>query len=87
MNCKKDALKLLARKAYHSQELARKLRLKNHPAEEIAAAIQEMRRLGYLNDKEYMEAFLRKAALKGWDAYTIKGKLYLKGILSQEEFD
>ena len=81
MNCKKDAIKLLARKGYHSQELARKLRTKGHSDEEIEEAIKDMVRLGYVNDLEYMESFMRKAEKKGWNSYTIRGKLYQKGII------
>jgi SOS response regulatory protein OraA/RecX len=80
-SCKKDALKLLSRKGYHSQELARKLRAKGHSSQEIVEAIEEMIRLRYVNDAEYMESFRRKAEKKGWNAYTMRGKLYQKGII------
>ena len=81
MSCKKDAFKLIARKGYHSQEMARKLQQKGHPPEEIQEAIQDLIRLGYLNDEEYMAAFQRKAE-KGAGMLTwMRGKLYQKGII------
>ena len=86
MTCKQDALKLIARKAYHSQELTRKLQEKGHELSEIEEIIRYLTDLGYINDVQFLEAFSKKAVLRGWGPLEVKSKLQQKGISLNFEY-
>lgn len=87
MSCKGESLKLVAKKTYHSQELARKLIDKGFSQPEIFEAIRYLADLGYLNDEAYLESFGRKAVRSGWGPLEVKAKLYQKGIGGKVEYD
>lgn len=87
MSCKADALKAIARKSYHSQELKKKLKEKGHPSHEIEEAVAYLISSGYLDDAQYLEGFARKAVRSGWGPLEVKAKLYQKGIRVDLDYD
>ena len=67
------ALRLLTRRGYCAAELATRLRAKEYPEPEIAAALERCRDLGYLDDAQYAgmraRALLRSGRAVGRRAY------------------
>ena len=54
------ALTKLSRKAMHSQEVRRVLTQKGFSEEDVEAALQELTRLGVLNDGDYEAQFVKR---------------------------
>ena len=54
------ALLILAGRPHSAAELARKLRQRGHDADEVAAAVDRLRDIGYLDDRAFAES------LVGW---------------------
>ena len=76
------ALRMLARKGYHSLELAKKLKEKGIGPDDVAEVVEKLQKMGYLDDEawenSYIEAFIRKG--KGSSA--LGYYLHAKGLLS-----
>ncbi len=76
------ALRMLARKGYHSLELAKKLKEKGVEPGDIAEVVEKLQKLGYLDDEawenSYIDAFVRKGRGSGALGYY----LHAKGLLS-----
>lgn len=68
---KAKAFALLARKAYFSKQLRRKLSEKGYPKEEIEALIAEFIRRGWLNDQELANRYVEQQQQKGYGARRI----------------
>lgn len=78
------AIRYLSRKACHSKELEAYLKRKEFE-EEASVLIPEFKRLGYLNDEEWLKNFQKSEALKGRGARASNGKLWQKGIQARIE--
>ena len=75
------ALDALARRARSTKELERWLADRDHVAEHIAAAIERLTALGYLDDAEFARSFTRSRVLgKGMSRYRIQGELARRGV-------
>lgn len=72
---KSKAFSLLARKAYFSKELSKKLREKGYEEKEIAPLISELKKRGWLNDKELASRYVEGQRRKGYGAKVIAYKL------------
>ncbi len=77
---KNFAARTLARQAQTSGELLKKMQRVEVPTEIAAAVIEEMTRLGYLNDEERIGRFVDKQVEQGYGPAAIKQKLVAKGV-------
>lgn len=77
---KRAAFRLLGMKGYHSQELRKKLELKGYGPEAVDHALAECRRLGFLNDGEYVRSWAERLRKKGYGPRYIAAKMRSKGI-------
>jgi len=75
-----EAIRLLARREYFSQELKIKLSQKGFSQKEIEQAIEECKRLGALNDEQVLARWIEKFKKQGKGPYFIIAKLKAKGI-------
>lgn len=86
---KKTALRLLSIRSYSSYELTKKLSLQGFAEAEVAWAVEECTRLGFLNDEEEAERrrerFKRKGYGPGMIAYKMKSAGLKEHRLSMEE--
>lgn len=73
------ALRLLGRRAHSEQELNRKLTRRGCPADEVEAAIDRLRRLGYLDDAAFAHALVSRRAHSRGPAL-IAAELATKGV-------
>ena len=75
------AVEALARSARSTKDLARWLAKREHPADEIDAAIEKLTARGMLNDAEYALAFTRSRALgRGMSRRRISAELFRRGV-------
>jgi regulatory protein len=75
------AVEALARSARSANELARWLAQREHPADEISAAIARLTERGMLNDADYALAFARSRAIgRGMSRRRIQAELYRRGV-------
>jgi len=86
------ALNLLSKSSKTKQELIKKLTEKEYKEDTIAAIIAKITDLGYINDKQYIEDFIRNKAdtSQGLNKRTLQNKLMLKGVdkdLIQQSLD
>ena len=78
------AVEALARSARSTKDLARWLAQREHPAEEIEAAIAKLTARGMLNDAEYALAFTRSRALgRGMSRRRISAELFRRGVAKE----
>lgn len=75
------ALNHLARRAFSEAELAVKLRQAEYPRGEIASALAECRRLGYLNDQQYARDYAVYLAERGNGDRKIRQELRARGVV------
>lgn len=81
MSCYGDALKLLGRRDLSVADLRARLADREHPAEEIEAAITRLQEAGALNDARLARAYIRTAAqVKGRGRLRIARELQGLGI-------
>lgn len=78
-------LKRLAIKSYATAELRQKLEERLVSAEVIEAVIDEFEQLGYLNDREWIAAFLRQKSREG--PRLLAAKLRAKGLPEEMIFE
>ncbi len=75
------AVEALARSARSTKDLARWLAKREHPADEIDAAIAKLTERGMLNDATYALAFARSRALgRGMSRRRIQAELARRGV-------
>lgn len=74
------ALKRLSSKAYLSKELRESMLRKEFLPEHIERILSECRELGYLNDEEWLNAFVRGQISKKRGPKAIAAKLFQKGF-------
>jgi regulatory protein len=78
---KQRAFRLLGRRQHSSSELKRKLWNKDYESSLIDEVIEDLKMNGYLDDKEFIKAFVaEKIKTKKWSLKRIKGELFKKGI-------
>jgi regulatory protein len=81
---KRYAYKRLAMRSYHSIELRKVLTEKQFNKESIEQVISELTRLGYLNDKDWIEAYINSLITRNFGPRQIYLKLKAKGIPEDE---
>jgi regulatory protein len=74
------ALSLLSQRSFFSTELAKKLKDKKCPPEEIPPVIEECRNSGYLNDEELLHTYIRTCLRKKMGPRAIAATLRSKGL-------
>ncbi len=72
---KAKAFSLLAKKAYFSKELERKLREKDYPINEILPILKELKAQGWLNDEDLAARYVERLKAKGYGRRVIALKL------------
>ncbi len=77
---KQEAIKLLSKKDYFSEELKRKLLKKGFEEKEIDEIIQYLKEKELINDKQLKERYKELALEKGKSKLALKKKLYQKGV-------
>jgi len=81
---KQRAFRLLGRRQHSSSELRRKLWNKDYEQKLIDEVIEDLQKNGYLNDKEFIRAFVaEKSKTKNWSIKRIKGELFKRGVASK----
>lgn len=76
------ALFLLARRSYYSEALKEKLRSQGISLPIITNLLEEMKSLGYLQDEEYLIAWVKAEIRKGRSVLMIRAKAKQKGFHS-----
>lgn len=78
---KQRAFRLLGRRQHSSSELKRKLWQKDYDQKLIDEVLEDLNKNGYLNDKEFIRAFVaEKSKTKKWSSKKIKGELRKRGL-------
>lgn len=77
------AYRLLARRGHGREELARKLRKRDHDEGVIEAVLEELERLGYIDDERFAEEQSKILVRKGWGPKQIEAKLRRRGVADQ----
>jgi regulatory protein len=78
---KQRAFRLLGRRQHASLELSRKLWNKDYEQKLIDEVIEDLQKKGYLDDKEFIRAFVaEKSKTKNWSTKKIKSELLKRGI-------
>jgi regulatory protein len=81
---KQRAFRLLGRRQHSSSELRRKLWNKDYEQKLIDEVIEELKKNGYLDDKEFILAFVAdKSKTKSWSTKRIKSELFKRGVASK----
>ena len=75
-------MNILAKSSKTKQELIKKLKEKEYNEETIQAVIAKINDLGYINDQQYIEDFIRNKAdtSQGLNKRTLQNKLIQKGV-------
>lgn len=82
---RETAIAYISRRSCHSKELESYLKRKGFF--EVESLISEFKRLGYLNDEEWLKAYERSEARKGRSRKASNYKLYQKGISTKIDGD
>jgi len=78
---KQRAFRLLGRRQHASSELRRKLWQRDYEQKLIDKVVEDLSKGGYLNDAEFIRAFVaEKSKSKKWSSNKIKSELLKKGI-------
>ena len=81
---KQRAFRLLGRRHHATSELRRKLWNKDYEQKLIDEVIEDLQNKGYLDDKEFIRAFVaEKSKTKNWSTKKIKSELLKRGIDSK----
>jgi regulatory protein len=81
---KQKAFRLLGRRQHSSSELRRKLWNKDYKQKLIDEVIEDLSKNGYLDDKEFIRAFVaEKSKTKNWSTKKIKSELFKRGVASK----
>ncbi|MCU0332518.1 MAG: recombination regulator RecX [Ignavibacteriaceae bacterium] len=81
---KQKAFRLLGRRQHSSSELRRKLWNKDYEQKLIDEVIDDLQKKGYLDDKEFIRAFVaEKSKSRNWSSKKIKGELFKRGVASK----
>lgn len=78
---KQRAFRLLGRRQHSSSELRRKLWQKDYDQKLIDEVLEDLNKNGYLNDKEFIRAFVaEKSKTQKWSSKKIIGELRKRGL-------
>jgi len=81
---KQRSFRLLRRRQHSSSELRRKLWNKDYEQNLIDEVIEYLQKNGYLDDKEFIRAFVaEKSKTKNWSSKKIKKDLIKRGVASK----
>ena len=81
---KQRAFRLLGRRPHSTAELRRKLWNKDYEQKLIDEVIADLQKKGYLDDKEFIRAFVAgKSKTKSWSVKRIKAELFKRGIATK----
>jgi len=81
---KQKAFRLLGRRQHSASELKRKLWNKDYKQKLIDEVIEDLKKNGYLDDKEFIRAFVaEKSKTKNWSTKKIKSELFKRGVASK----
>jgi regulatory protein len=83
-SCTRLALGLLARREHSRQELERKLRARDFPADAIEATLTELTTSGALAETRFTESFVRTRAARGQGPVRIRMELAERGIAADD---
>lgn len=78
--CRKQAVKLLARREHSRLELERKLDQRSYDRDTIAAALDELEEAGFIDAERFAESYVRLRAEKGYGPKRIRLELGERGI-------
>lgn len=78
-------IKILSARDYSEHKLREKLKLRKHPANEIEAAIKEIKEKGYLREDAYSEARIKAFMKKGYSVNYIRQKLSQEHLKATDE--
>lgn len=82
-SAKHVAVRLLSRREHSAEEIRQKLAKREFEAEEIAAALLELRQGDWQSDERYTEAYIRSRRLKGFGPVRIASELRDRGVDAQ----
>lgn len=78
---KQKSFRLLGRRQHSTSELRRKLWNKDYEQYLIDEVIEDLKKKGYLDDKEFIRAFVaEKSKFKNWSIKKIKSELIKSGL-------
>jgi len=78
---KQKSFRLLGRRQHSTSELRRKLWNKDYEQYLIDEVIEDLKKKGYLDDKEFIRAFVaEKSKFKSWSIKKIKSELIKSGL-------
>lgn len=86
MNIKEEAVKYLSSRPRTCKEMEKRLLSKGFEKDEITETVEELKELGYLNDREYAVMYLNYGFTKNKGIKLIKYELFEKGV-SGEDID
>jgi regulatory protein len=78
--CKRQAVKLLARREHSRLELERKLGMRSFDAEVVAATLDELEHDNLLDTARFAESYVRSRAEKGFGPKRIRLELGERGV-------
>lgn len=78
-------VKILSARDFSEHKLREKLKLRKYPANEIDAAINEIKARGYLREDAYSEARIKAFMHKGYSVNYIKQKLHQEKVEVTED--
>ena len=76
-----EAINILSRREYTRWELGRKLLARDHPADLVEKALDEMEKAGYVDDREYARRF--QETRDEWGYRRLRDELARRGISRQ----
>jgi len=81
---KQKAFRLLGRRQHSTSELRRKLWNRDYEQKLIDEVIEDLKKKGYLNDKEFIRAFVaEKSKSKNWSIKKIRSELIKSGLAAK----
>jgi len=81
---KQRAFRLLGRRQHSISELKRKLWNKEYEQKLIDEVIEDLKKNGYMDDKEFIREFVaEKIKSKNWSIKKIKAELFKRGVASK----
>ncbi|MCE5318937.1 MAG: recombination regulator RecX [Parachlamydia sp.] len=84
LEARKLLLKKLGMRSYTTIEMWRWLKEKGVLEKDIGALLEECKKLGYLNDQQWLESFVRTQRARRYGQRTIALKLMQKGFSERE---
>ena len=84
LKAKNYALRCLSAKSYYSEELRRAMRKKGHCETSIEEIVAECFRLGYLDDEEWLQVFVKSQFSRSRSPLAIAAKLAAKGVPAEK---